>query len=190
MKTSKPISTISYNTEKFLREKIYYWKSLGIIEYAMWIKHEPDVDGKKVHYHVYIQPAKLIQTEHLVNDSCEFDPLNPDKPLKMNVFKSSQTTDWILYGLHDESYLREKNLSRNTHYEVSDIESTCEDTLYEMLARAYDYRNNKLEFRIIDAVNNGQNWYQIVSSGMIPLKQIAGAKILYMALTGQERHIE
>lgn len=187
MKTSKPISTISYNTESFLREKIYYWQREGFIEYGMWILHQPDVDGDKAHYHVYLQPAKLIQTEYLVQNSCEFDPNYPEKPLKMNVFHSSKFEDWILYGLHDEAYLAEKGLMRNVHYEVSDIEATCDNTLMEMLSRAFDMRNNKLEFRIIDAVRNGQNWQQMVSSGMIPLRHITGARLLYMALTGQEK---
>lgn len=187
MKTSKPIATISYNTEKFLREKIYYWKKQGIIEYGMWILHQPDVDGDKAHYHVYLQPSKLIQTEDLINDSCELDPTNPEKPLKMTVFKSSETNNWILYALHDEKYLTEKGLSRNIHYEANQIESTCEDTFYEMLSCAFDYRNNKLEFRIIEAINQGQSWTNIVSSGMIPIRQMAGARLFYMALTGQDK---
>ena len=201
MKTSKPISTISYNTERFLREKIFYWKKQGKIEYGMWIEHKPDVDGKKAHYHVYLQPAKLIQTEDLINDAIEIDPnwqpladgatdeekIQHEKKryLKMNVFFSSKADDWILYGLHDEAYLREKNLMRNEHYEISDIQATCDDTLLQMISSAFDYRNNKLEFRIIDAVNNGQSWTDLVRSGMIPLRYMTGAKLLYQALTGQ-----
>ena len=113
MKTSKPIATISYNSENFLREKIYEWKRCGFIEYGMWILHQPDVDGDKPHYHVYLQPAKLIQTEELILRSKELDP--NWKPLEsyvdekekerhekkqflgMTVFKSSETSNWILY---------------------------------------------------------------------------------------------
>ena len=203
MNTSKPISTISYNTEKYLREKIYYWKQQGFIEYGMWILHQPDVDGDKAHYHVYLQPTKLIQTENLINDSIEIDPnwkpldfYGDEKEkeqhekkqfLKMTVFKSSEPSNWILYGLHDEAYLTQKGLSRNIHYDVSDIQSTCDDTLLDMLSSAFDFRNNKLEFRIIDAVNKGVSWQDMVKSGMIPIRQIAGARLLYSALTGQEK---
>ena len=151
----------------------------------MYIHHKADVDGKKEHFHVYIQPSKRIDTAFLVNDSIEIDPENPDKPFKMNVFRNSKEEDWILYGLHDEAYLTEKGMSRNEHYEVDDIRSTCDDTLMEMVSRAFDYRNNKLEFRIIDAVRKNLSWYQIVASGMIPLNKIGGAKIMYSALTGQ-----
>lgn len=213
MKTSKPISTISYNTERFLAEKIYYWKKQGLIEYGMWIKHEPDVDGKKEHFHVYLQPSKLIQTEFLVDDSIEIDTnwkpldekflsvLSEDEQkkeieahekkryFKMNVFHSSKPDDWILYAIHDEKYLTQKNLSRNCHYEIGDIKATCDDTLNEMISQAYDKNNNKLEFRIIEAIKKEMTWSQIVGSGMIPIRQMAGARLYYMALTGQDKNI-
>lgn len=203
MRTSKPISTISYNSERFLRERIWQWKRQGIIEYAMWIRHEPDVDGKKAHYHVYLQPAQLIQTEDLMNQTIELDmtwqPL-PDTAsdeekaehekkrfFKSNVFRNSVSSDWILYGIHDENYLTEKGLFRNHHYSTEDIQSTCDDTLLEMVSQAYDTRNNKLEFRIVQAVNEGKSWSEMVRSGMIPIRHITGARLLYMALTGQEK---
>lgn len=204
MKTSKPISTISYNSERFLREKIYYWKECGIIEYGMWILHQPDQDGDKPHYHVYLQPSKLIQTDFLITDSIEIDPSwkplenyadekekerhEKKRFLKMTIFKSSDTSNWILYALHDENYLLQKGLTRNHHYEPSDIITTCDETFYEMLSSAYDFRNNKLEFRIIEGVQEGKSWADMVKSGMIPIRQIAGARLLYMALTGQERN--
>lgn len=203
MKTSKPISTISYNTESFLRNKIYEWKRAGIISFGMWILHQPDVDGDKPHFHVYLQPAKHMQTDYLIDQSIEIDtnwkPLESyadekekerhekKQFLKMTVFKSSEPSNWILYGLHDENYLLEKGLSRNIHYNVSDIESTCDDTLMEMVSCAFDFRNNKLEYRIIEAVKQNKSWQSIVASGMVPLRQISGARLLYMALTGQEK---
>lgn len=203
MKTSKPISTISYNSEQFLRERIWYLKKIGFIEYGMWIRHEPDVDGKKAHYHVYLQPAQLIQTEDLMNRFIELDstwkPLDDTasdeekkehekkRYLKCNVFRSSSADDWIPYGIHDEAYLAEKGLTRNVHYDIKDIQSTCDDTLLEMVSSAYDKRNNKLEFRIVQAVNEGKSWAEIVRSGMIPIRHITGARLLYMALTGQEK---
>lgn len=203
MKTSKPISTISYNTEKFLREKIYEWKNCGFIEYGMWILHQPDVDGDKPHYHVYLQPAKLIQTDDLILRSKELDPNwqpletyaderekerhEKKQFLGMTIFKSSETSNWILYALHDERYLLDKGLTRNIQYEPTDIDSTCDDTFYEMLSCAFDYRNNKLEFRIIEAIKQEKTWTQIVSSGMIPIRQMSGARLYYIAITGQDK---
>lgn len=185
MKTSKPISTISYNSANFLKAKIEYWKSQGIIEYGMWIRHEPEQDEKKAHYHVFLKPAKLIQTMDLELDSCEFDPLNPDKPFKMISFRVSKESDWILYSLHDPNYLLEKGLTREHIYDISDIQSTCEDTLNDILSHLSDDRKGRIEYRIIDCVNQGMTWSQIVSSGLIPLRYMGGAKIMYCAITGQ-----
>lgn len=186
MKTSKPISTISYNSETFLRKKIEYWKSIGIIEFGMWIKHEPEADEKKAHFHVYLKPAKLIQTMDLEFDSQEIDPLHPETPLKMISFRISKESDWVLYGLHDEAYLSSKGMVREKHYDISDIQSTCDDTLKDILSHVSDERKGQLEFRIIDCVAKGMTWVEIVRSGLIPIRQIAGAKMFYTAITGQE----
>ena len=186
MRTSKPISTISYNTSEFLREKVEYWKSRGLIEFGMWIKHEPDEDNKKAHFHLYLQPAKLIQTMDLEEDSKELDPAHPDKPLKMMVFRVSKPSDWLLYGIHDKVYLAEKGLTRNHHYSFDDVESTCEDSLKDMISHVSDERKGKLEYRIIELVDLGMCWSSIVRSGLIPVRHMAGARIFYQALTGQD----
>ena len=189
MRTSKPISTISYNTDDFLKAKIERWKGLGIIEFGMWIRHMPEQDEKKSHCHVFLKPAKLIQTMDLENDSCEFDPMFPDKPLKMVSFRVSQESDWVLYGIHDPAYLAEKGLEREFVYGFEDIQSTCEDTLTDIIAHISDQRKGRIEYRIIECINRGMNWHQIVSSGMIPLRHLAGAKIMYTAITEQEKSL-
>lgn len=190
MRTSKPISTISYNSENFLREKIEYWKKVGWIEFGMWILHNPEADEKKAHYHVFLKPAKLIQTTDLEDDSQEIDPHNPDKPFKMISFRVSKESDWILYGIHDKAYLMEKGLEREHHYDISDIQSTCEDTLKDIISHMSDERKGRLEYRIIDCCNKGMTWMQIVNSGLIPIRQMVGAKHFYSAITGQVNDIE
>lgn len=185
MRTSKPISTISYNSEAFLEQKIEYWKRQGIIEYGMWIKHDPEADEKKAHYHVFLRPARMVQTMDLELDSQEIDPTYPDKPLKMVGFRISKEDDWLLYAIHDPAYLVEKGLQREFVYSLEDVKSTCSDTLQDIISHMSDNRNGRLEYRIIQCVNMGMNWSQIVSSGLIPLRYMAGAKIMYQALTGQ-----
>lgn len=189
MRTSKPISTISYNSADFLKAKIEYWKSVGIIEYGMWIRHEPEQDEKKAHYHVYLKPAKLIQTMDLENDSCELDPENPDKPFKMVSFRVSKEDDWLLYSIHDPSYLLEKGMSREFCYGFEDIQTTCEDTLKDIISHISDNRKGRLEYRLIECINMGMKWQEIVMSGMIPIRQISGALIMYRSITGQEKSV-
>lgn len=185
MRTSKPISTISYNTPEFLRGKIDYWKSIGLIEFGMWIRHEPEQDEKKAHYHVFLKPAKLLQTMDFEIDSQEIDPLQPGKPLKMISFRTSKESDWVLYAVHDPVYLLEKGLQREHIYSFEEINSTCSDTLADIISHVSDERKGRLEYRLIQCINMKMNWNQIVSSGLIPLRHMGGAKIMYMAITGQ-----
>ena len=189
MRTSKSISTISYNTPEFLSAKIKQWRDLGIIEYGMWVFHQPESDEKKAHCHVFLKPAKLIQTMDLESDSCEIDPQNPDKPLKMVSFRVSKESDWLLYSIHDPYYLAEKGLTREFVYSYDDIHTTCHDTLNDIITHMSDDRKGRLEYRIVDCINRGMNWTQIVQSGMIPIRQISGARIMYMAITGQEHNL-
>lgn len=189
MRTSKPVSTISYNSDEFLRKKIEYWKECGLIEFGMWIRHEPEEDEKKSHCHVFLKPAKLIQTMDLENDSLELDPLNPDKPFKMVSFRVSKESDWVMYAIHDNAYLHEKGLERSHTYAFSDIETTCEDTLTDIISHLQDDRKGRLEYRISDCIARGMTWQQIITSGIVPLRQMAGAKIMYQAITGQDRVI-
>lgn len=187
MRTSKPISTISYNTPTFLRSKIEYWKSVGLIEFGMWIEHQPEEDEKKAHCHVFLKPAKLIQTMDLEIDSQEIDPLQPDKPLKMVSFRVSKEDDWLLYAIHEKQYLMEKGLTRQFSYSLNDIQSTCPDTLKDIISHLSDNRKGRLEYRLIQCLEQGMSWQEIVRSGLIPLRQIGMAKIYYTAITGQEK---
>ena len=184
MRTSKPISTISYNTPEFLQGKIEYWKKIGLIEFGMWIQHEPDEDNKKVHFHVYLQPAKLIQTMDLENDSHELDPEHPDKPLKMIGFRISKESDWVLYGIHDKDYLSSKGLTRNKYYDLDDIKATDYDTLADIITQVRDGLKGRLETRIIDAISLGMSWTELVLSGLVPLRYLHSAKLMYETIVG------
>lgn len=206
MRTSKPISTISYNSDDFLQAKIEYWKKIGLIEFGMWIRHEPEEDEKKSHCHVYLKPAKLIQTMDLEEDSRELDPtwkpkdsykdekdrLEHEKKmfLKMITFRTSKEDDWLLYAIHEPSFLAEKGLTREYTYGIDEVLNTCQDTLNDIVSRLSDNRKGRLEYRLVQCINNGMNWQQIVSSGLVPIRQITGAKLMYIALTGQEKHID
>lgn len=183
MRTSKPISTISYNSDTFLKNKIEEWKNSGFIEFGMWIRHQPDEDNKKSHCHVYLQPAKLIQTMDLENDSIELDPQNIDKPFKMISFRVSKESDWLLYAIHDKIYLNEKGLQRNVFYSFDDVQSTCDDTLNDIISRLSDERKGKIEYRILDMIDRGLTFSQIVRSGLIPIRFMSSAKIMYESLS-------
>lgn len=106
MATQKPISTISYNTEAFLKEKLESWLSAHIIQAYQYIKHKGE-DGDKDHIHVRLEPNKKLDPMDLQEALREFQQGN-DKPLGCRPFRPSKEEDWILYAVHDEQYLKLK----------------------------------------------------------------------------------
>lgn len=106
MATLKPISTISYNTEPFLREKLETWYKAHIIQAYQYIFHKGE-DGDKDHIHVRIEPNKKIDPMDLTESLKEFIP-GDDKPLGIRPWRPSKEEDWILYAVHDKQYLNIK----------------------------------------------------------------------------------
>ena len=106
MATQKPISTISYNHEYFLKEKLDNLVKQHIIQNYMYIKHIGE-DGDKDHIHLRIEPNKRIDPMDLIDLFKEPVPDNP-KPLGIRPFRPSKEEDWILYAVHDPEYLNIK----------------------------------------------------------------------------------
>ena len=106
MATQKPISTISYNSELFLKEKLDNWIKAHIIQTYMYICHKGE-DGDKDHIHVRIEPNKKLDPMDLQAELLEY-PFGVDKPLGCRPFRPSKEEDWILYAVHDETYLKLK----------------------------------------------------------------------------------
>ena len=104
MATQKPISTISYNTEPFLKEKLDTWYQAHIIQAYQYICHKGE-DGDKDHIHVRIEPNKKLDPMDLIEQLREYQ-IGKDKPLGCRPFRPSKEEDWILYAVHDEEYLK------------------------------------------------------------------------------------
>lgn len=123
MASQKPISTISYNTEGFLREKLDAWLKAHIIQSYQYICHIGE-DGDKDHIHLRIEPNKRLDPMDLQEQLREFTKDN-EKPLGCRPFRPSKEEDWILYALHDPDYLNIKyggaEKGEKIEYEWTDI---------------------------------------------------------------------
>ena len=106
MATQKPISTISYNTETFLREKLETWLKAHIIQTYMYICHKGE-DGDKDHIHLRIEPNKKLDPMDLQEELREYQ-MGKEKPLGCRPFRPSKEEDWFLYVVHDADYLKLK----------------------------------------------------------------------------------
>lgn len=140
MRTSKPVSTISYNSKEKLEETLNSLYRLGKVSFWAAVKHDGETleDGtiEKDHWHVYVEPNERIDTMEVQKLSQEFDPKKPDKFLKMIDFRPSKWEDWIWYTLHDADYLRTKAEFREFCYTPEDYIFSDEDEFRYRYQRA------------------------------------------------------
>lgn len=179
MRTTKPISTISYNSTQYLIDRLEECVNAGIITAWFFIEHQPEEDETKAHKHVYIELTKLVQTEDLRKRFIEPTPLSP-RPLGCMPFQSSKFDDWYLYGLHDKSYLASKGESRIHEYSHEDF-YTSDIDYFDEKARKVARETGGIMRRIRDAVAANMSWIELASSGVIPLNLMNQAKTAYDA---------
>lgn len=174
MRTTKPISTISFNTPEYLKQKLTELQKSGRISFWAYISHKPEDDegGKKEHCHVYIEPSKMLQTDDIKSELKEYDPTNPTKPLGCISFNSSKFDPWYLYALHDKRYLASKGQARRYHYRHDDIVSSDDDDL-TFKARSIDMVALSPYSDMEDAQKQGITFTEYFARGTIPLPQLS-----------------
>lgn len=174
MNTSKPISTISYNTIDFLVMKLNELKQGGLISFWCFIHHmaEDDEGGKKDHNHLYIEPSKRINTDKL--QEC-FQEVNIDdltKPLGCICFRSSKWVDWYFYTQHDKLYLASKGLEKKYFYKVDDFVYSNGDD-FQYLVKTSSFCEVNPLFEMVNCVLKKQNFTSYVRSHNVPIQQIS-----------------
>lgn len=174
MRTTKPISTISFNSGEYLRIKLKELTKAGRISFWAYIEHKPEDDegGKKRHIHLYIEPSKMLQTDELKEEFKEFDPEKPDKPLGCISYNSSKFDPWYLYAIHDKRYLASKGQSRRFHYKHDDIQTSDQDDLL-FKAKSIDMVSLSPYADMEDAQEHGLTFSEYFSRGTVPLPQVA-----------------
>ena len=173
MKTTKPVSTISFNSPLFLELKLKELEKAGIISFWAFIHHLPEDDecGKKEHNHLFLEPSKLIQTDELKKEFIEPDGANPTKPLGCISFFKSVFSHWYLYALHDKGYLLSKGQTRRYQYKHEEIVSSCKDEIL-FRSRTIDHLAISPYSAMIDAMEHGISWEQYFARGTVPLNQV------------------
>lgn len=174
MRTTKPISTISFNTPGYLRLKLDELVRAGRLSYWAYIVHKPEDDegGAKEHCHVYVEPSKMIQTDDLKAELREYDPEHPDKPKGCLTWVSSRFDPWYLYALHDKRYLASKGQARRYHYTHDDIVTSDPDDLL-CKARSIDMVSMSPYADMENAQRHGVSWAEYFARGTVPLQQVA-----------------
>ena len=185
MRTTKPISTISYNSPLFLTLKLEELRKAKIITWWAYIYHiaEDDEQGKKDHIHLYVEPAKMLQTEDLREELREPDPDN-DKPLGCLSWESSKFDHWYMYSLHDKRYLASKGQSRRYSYRHDEIVTNDDDELLHR-ARRIDHLSLSPYGDMLDAIEHGFTWPEYFARGTVPLPQLNAFEKAWFLLAAQ-----
>lgn len=183
MKTSKPISTISFNSVQFLKLKLEYLRTAKRISWWCFIVHHPEDDegGKKEHIHLYIEPSKMLQTDDLKLEFLEPDLEKPNKPKSVLSFHSSKFSHWYLYALHDRHYLASKGQSRRFSYKHDDFH-TCDSDDLLCRARSIDHLELSPYAQLIDALEAGLTWVEFLKRGTVPVNHLFQFKDVWRAL--------
>lgn len=173
MRTTKPISTISFNTRDFLVQKLKELTRVKILSFWAVIEHKPEDDesGKKIHFHVYAEPSKMLQTDDLREELKEFDLEKPDKPRGCLTWNSSKFDSWYLYALHDKRYLASKGQSRKFHYLHDDLITSDDDDLL-CKSRSIDLVSLSPYADMEDAIKHGVTFPEYFARGTVPLPQV------------------
>lgn len=179
MKTSKPFSTISYNTIDFLSGKLNDLVQRRIISFYCFIKHYKEDDESKDHIHLIVFPNGQYQTDQLQDylQEPDFTDLTK-KPLGIMPCQSSKWDDWYLYTIHDSAYLASKNQTRKHHYLEQDFKTSDTDYMHE-LVRTIDYSKYAKTQEFVQQVLNGKSLLELLKNGSIPAPQFNAWKSMY-----------
>ena len=93
MKTSKPFSTISYNSVDFLKYRLDMLINSGKILFYVFIKYFGEFDvqrneREKEHIYLFIESNGSVDTDDILTYFVEIDHNNPTKPFTRFEFRS------------------------------------------------------------------------------------------------------
>ena len=172
MKTSKPVSTISYNSEEFLKAKLDYLTKSGSIAFWYYIKHNGEYDTEtgvqdKDHIHLYVESGDRVDTIKLGEMFVEYP--NGDfnaLPLKCMPFRVSKVYDALLYNIHHSQYLLMKFEKKEFSYTLDDIVTNDRDYLNQLYSEALHSDLFKRD-RMIKLMDNGVSMAEMCFHGLI-----------------------
>lgn len=178
MRTSKPISTISYNSIPFLQSKMDEFVRNHVFSAWFFVKHRAEKDERKDHIHVYAVPNKMLDTMALQEALRELDPENPQKTLGCIDFCSSNPDDASLYFAHNEEYLAWKGETREFHYGFDEFYYSDADWFEDVVFHALHSSDFAQKSKVIRALRDGMSPADIVMSGIAPLQMATALRSL------------
>lgn len=122
MRTTKPLSSVSYNSREYLESVFNDLLKRKVISFWAYIWHKAEAYEKKDHIHMYMVPDELVDTHQL---SPLFDELKDDGSIDaIKDLRTSNWGDWFYYGIHDPAYLACKysnDMPKKYYYRKEDV---------------------------------------------------------------------
>lgn len=176
MKTKMPLSTISFNSDKFLLDRLNFLYKNDIVLFYTCVKHHAEESEKKDHWHIYIEPNGRIDTDALRREYFT-EPVINDKPLVSLPFRTSKFADWEMYTEHWKPYIYKHGLTKKYEYTDADFYSSDEFMRQELLDSMdrNDYTSKIYDF-IKDYIERGLDFADFVNDGYVPINQIKNYK--------------
>lgn len=165
MKTTKPLSSISWNSRQFLVDRLEELRKAHLIAFWVLIQHQAEDDEKKKHIHFYVEPNRSIDSEVLRENFIE--PVPGSKPLGVNKFQKSKFTDWLWYSLHDKAYLASKGEARKYSYSIKDLIASDDEDLVQ---RIQEHPRPESEYnKVYELIEQGYSDEAIAQMLNVPL---------------------
>lgn len=184
MKTSKPFSTISYNTVEYLKAQLDDLVQRKVLYFYAFFFHYAEEDEKKEHIHLLLRPNGQCDTDKVLEYLAEYDSQHPDKPKRCQApRKCNSFGDWYLYGLHDPKYLAAHGWQERKHHYTKD-DCICSDTdeLNELI-HTIDYKKMYGNGLFWQAIEDGESVLDMVKKGIIPMQQYGAYSRFFYDLT-------
>ena len=187
MRTSKPIASISFNSEPYLKGILDDMISNHVLSFYVYIKHnaEPDENADDVlgkdHIHVYMEPSHMTSTDEFRELFKEPDP-HHDKPLGILPCRIVKNwADWYLYALHDPVYLAAKGKTRLNKYKREDFVTSDPDYLQQLIADI-DWRSINIYQTMADYITKDKVFAEFMVSETVPVNIVHQFKKAYEVL--------
>lgn len=189
MSTSRPQSTISYNTEEFLIGTLNDLVKDYVISSWFFIKHDAEEDEKKDHYHVWIEPNGCINPMRVAERFIEPDPEGNELPLGVLPFHYSDPNNAIPYFEHNIFYLSMvKHEEREFIYEKKDFKCSNDlyfDRLYRHAFKASDWAKDQQLLKILrDGTMTGS---ELIEKGYVPYTSACHLQAYFNMRSGDGR---
>lgn len=187
--TKLPQSTISFNTEPYLRQVLDSLVSSCKIQSYMYIEHQPEEDTKKSHIHLLVVPSSVLNPVVFRKEFIETSFGNRD--LGCLPFKTSKLCDWLLYAIHYEPYLFSKGLVRTFTYNLNDIVT---NEPFEYVEQIFSEAREGLTTSRIDSflsrAMSGASFGDLMAEGLVPPNQVIFYDKLYRSKCRVSRVVE